>query len=42
VSRGAIVGGKRRRYYQITTAGAEALENAREHTRELMREINKE
>ena len=42
VSKGAIVEGKRRRYYQITATGTEALENARAHTRELMHEINKE
>ncbi len=37
-----VVGGKRRRYYHITAYGADALENARVHTLELIREINEE
>jgi len=37
-----VVGGKRRRYYHITAYGAGALENARAHTMELIREINEE
>ena len=37
-----VVGGKRRRYYHITANGADALENARVHTFELIREINEE
>jgi len=37
-----VVGGKRRRYYHITAYGADALENARAHTLELIREINEE
>jgi PadR family transcriptional regulator PadR len=35
-----VVEGKRRRYYRITAYGAEALDNARAHTAELIREIN--
>ncbi len=42
VSETEVVGGKRRRYYFITAAGADALENARAHTLELIREINEE
>lgn len=42
VSETEVVKGKRRRYYLITAAGAEALENARAHTLELIREINEE
>jgi len=42
VSENEVVKGKRRRYYLITAAGAEALENARAHTLELIREINEE
>ena len=42
VSELEVVGGKRRRYYHITPYGADALENARAHTLELIREINKE
>ena len=37
-----VVGGKRRRYYHNTATGAEALENARAHTMELIHEINEE
>lgn len=42
VSELEVVGGKRRRYYHITAIGADALENARAHTLELIREINQE
>jgi len=42
VSEIEVVGGKRRRYYHITAYGADALENARMHTLELIREINEE
>ena len=42
VSEIEVVGGKRRRYYHITEFGADALENARVHTLELIREINEE
>ena len=42
VSELEVVGGKRRRYYHITVIGADALENARAHTLELIREINQE
>ena len=42
VSENEVVKGKRRRYYFITAAGADALENARVHTLELIREINEE
>ena len=42
VSETEVVKGKRRRYYLITAAGADALENARAHTLELIREINEE
>ena len=37
-----VVGGKRRRYYRITAYGQQALETARVHTTELIREINEE
>ena len=37
-----VVGGKRRRYYRITAYGQQALETARAHTTELIREINEE
>lgn len=36
------VNGKRRRYYRITAYGTQALETARAHTTELIREINEE
>jgi len=42
ISEIVVVGGKRRRYYHITAYGAGALENARAHTMELIREINEE
>lgn len=42
VSELEVVEGKRRRYYHITAIGADALENARTHTLELIREINQE
>ena len=42
VSEIEVVGGKRRRYYHITAYGTDALENARAHTLELIREINEE
>ena len=42
VSETEVVGGKRRRYYRITTYGSDALRNARAHTLELIREINEE
>ena len=34
-----VVEGRRRRYYQITSAGQRALEQAREHLRELAAEV---
>lgn len=34
-----VVEGRQRRYYQITTAGQRALEQAREHLRELAAEV---
>jgi DNA-binding PadR family transcriptional regulator len=37
-----VVNGKRRRYYHITGYGVQALETARAHTIELIREINEE
>ena len=42
ISKTEIVKGKRRRYYRITEYGNRALENARAHTVELIREINEE
>ena len=42
ISEIVVVGGKCRRYYHITAYGAGALENARAHTLELVREINEE
>jgi len=42
VSEPVVVGGRRRRYYQITEYGRAALRTAREHTKDLIDEIMEE